>query len=277
MRIFSCAMLIAGCIFSLSAASTSIGIVRSYGEFKVDGAAVRGNSTLIAGDVVETMVMNTTINLGATEVTMMPESRAALYSDHATLQRGTMLLRGASTHALEAGNLRVVPSSAQSLVEVGYNDRKLITISTRVGAADVFTTSGELLASLSPGNGLAFDPSSGSGAGAPSMGSGQASGKADVTLKGKLKSRNGKFYVTVDGKEYEVTSTTVNLAQYVGKVISITGSVVGTTVTVASVTIAGVALSAGLITGIVVGVTAAGTLGGLAAAGSFSSPNASVP
>jgi len=274
-RIFSYALLVTGCIFSLSAASTSIGIVRSYGEFKVDGAAVRGNSTLIAGDVVESMVMNTTINLGATEVTMLPESRAALYSDHTTLQRGTTLLRGASTHALEAGNLRVVPSSAQSLVEVGYNDRKLITISTRVGAADVFTTSGELLASLSPGSALAFEPSAGKGAGAPGFGSGQASGSADITIKGELTSSNGKYYVTVGGKTYEITSTTVNLAQYVGKIISLTGSVAGTTVTVASVTVAGVALSAGLITVIAVGAATAGTLGGLAAAGTFSGPSAS--
>jgi hypothetical protein len=72
---------------SLSGAPSSIGIVRSYGEFRVDGAAIRGNSTLMAGDVVETMAMNTTINLGATEVTLLPESRAALYADHTTLQR----------------------------------------------------------------------------------------------------------------------------------------------------------------------------------------------
>lgn len=161
MRTFSCALLIAGCMFSLSGAPSSIGIVRSYGEFKVDGAAVSGNSTLMAGNVVETMAMNTTINLGATELTLMPESRAALYSDHTTLQRGTTLLRGASSHALEAGNLRIVPTSAHSLVEVGYSDRKLITISARTGAANVFTASGELVASLNPGSALAFEPTSG--------------------------------------------------------------------------------------------------------------------
>jgi len=237
----------------------------------------------MAGDVVETMAMNTTINLGGTEVTLLPESRAALYTDHTTLQRGSTLLRGASSHALEAGNLRVVATSAHSLLEVGYSDRKLITISSHAGAANVFTSSGELLASLNPGGALAFEPASD----ARSTGSGQATANTGVTLKGKLTKKNGAYFlVSDDGKTYEITSTTVNLDQYVGKVISVAGSVVSsaagvTTVSAASVTAAAVATGAGLstgaITGIVIGVAAAATLGGLGAAGAFSGKSASTP
>jgi hypothetical protein len=279
-RKFWCAFLIAACMVSVSGAPSSIGIVRSYGEFRVDGAAVRGNSTLMAGDVVETMAMNTTINLGATEVTLLPESRAALYADHTTLQRGTTLVRGASSHALEAGALRIVGTSPHSLVEVGYSDRKLITISAHAGAANVFTSSGELLASLNPGGALAFEPTSG----ATGLGSGQASANAGVTLKGKLTKKKGAYFIIDDGKTYEITSTTVDLSQYVGKVISVAG-VVGssaggvTIVTVASVTVGAVATGAGLSAGlaaIIVGAGAAGTIGGLAAAGSFSGTSASV-
>lgn len=278
MRTFWCAFLIVGCMLSVSGAPSSIGIVRSYGEFRVDGAAVRGNSTLMAGDVVETMAMNTTINLGGTEVTLLPESRAALYTDHTTLQRGTTLLRGASSHALEAGNLRIVGTSPHSLLEVGYSDRKLITISSHAGAANVFTSSGELLASLNPGGSLAFEPASG----ASDSGSGQATANTGVTLKGKLTKKNGAFFlVSDDGKIYEITSTTVNLAQYVGQVISVAGSIVTTAAgvtTVAAASVAAVAiatgagLSAAAITGIVIGISAGATVGGLAAAGTFSSP-----
>jgi hypothetical protein len=267
--------LIAGCMFSASGASSSIGIVRSYGEFRVDGAAVRGNSTLMAGDVVETMAMNTTINLGATEVTLLPESRAALYTDHTTLQRGTTLLRGASSHALEAGNLRIVGTSPHSLVQVGYSDRKLITISAHAGAADVFTSSGELLASLNPGGALAFEPTSG-----PSnSGSGQATANAGATVKGKLTKKNGAYFITEDGKTYEITSTTVNLDQYVGKIVTVTGSVLSSTggVTVvgaSSITVASAGVSGGVIA-IIIGAGAALTIGGLAAAGTFSGTSAS--
>jgi hypothetical protein len=279
-RIFWCSFLIAGCMFSLSAAPSSIGIVRSYGEFRVDGAAVRGNSTLIAGDVVETMAMNTTINLGATEVTLLPESRAALYTDHTTLQRGTTLLRGASSHALEAGNLRVVPTAAHSLVEVGYSDRKLITISAHAGAANVFASSGELLASLNPGGSLSFDPSP---TGTSGSGSGQASATTGLTVQGKLTTQGGKYFVTEGGKTYEITSTTVNLAQYVGKVITATGSVASSTGGVSVVSVASIAvasaggMSTGAKTGIVIGAIVAGTFIGLGAAGTFSGESTSTP
>jgi len=281
-RILWCTFLIAGCMCSLSGAPSSIGIVRSYGEFRVDGAAIRGNSTLMAGDVVETMAMNTTINLGATEVTLLPESRAALYADHTTLQRGTSLVRGTAPHALEAGSLRIFATSPHSLVEVGYSDQKLITISAHAGAANVFTSSGELLASLNPGGSVAFEPASG----ARSSGSGQATANAGVTVKGKLTKKNGEYFITEDGKTYEITSTTVNLDQYVGKVITAAGSVVSssggvTVVTVASVTVAAAVIAAGLsgaaITGIVVGGAAVGTVIGLAAAGTFSGSSSSTP
>ena len=276
MRIFGCLLLACGCLLSLYGAPASIGIVRSYGEFRVDGAAVRGNSTLMAGDVVETMAMNTTVSLGHTELILLPESRAALYGDHTTLQRGSTLLRDASSHALEAGGLRIVPTSSHSLVEVGYGDRKQITVSAHAGAADVFTSSGELLASLNPGGALEFDPSSA----ASGSGSGQASASTGLTLTGKLTTSNGNYYVKMDGKTYQVTSTTVDLAKYVGKTITTTGSVVSATggvtvVTVASVTASAVAAGAGfssaVLTSVIVGAAAVGTIGGLGAAGAFSS------
>jgi len=111
MRIVAYVFLIAACLLPLCAAPAAIGIVRSYGEFRLDGAPVRGNGTLMSGDVVESMNMNTTVSLGPTDVILMPESRATLYADHTTLLRGSTLQRGVSSRALEAGNLRIVPLS----------------------------------------------------------------------------------------------------------------------------------------------------------------------
>lgn len=282
MRVLWCVFLIAGCTLLLAGAPSSIGIVRSYGEFRVDGAAVRGNSTLMAGDVVETMAMNTTINLGATEVTLLPESRAALYADHTTLQRGTSLIRGTASHALEAGSLRIFATSPHSLVEVGYSDRKLITISAHAGAANVFTSSGELLASLNPGGSVAFEPASGP----RSSGSGQATANAGVTINGKLTKKNGAYFVTSDdGKTYEITSSTVKLDQYIGTVITAAGSIVsssgGVTVvsvaSIASASAAGGGLSGGMVALIVIGGATVGTIIGLAAAGTFSGSSSSTP
>jgi hypothetical protein len=209
MRILLGSFMVAGCALALSGASTSIGVVRSYGEFKVDGATVRGNSTLLAGDTLESTTMSTTANVGKAELTLLPASRVTVYKDHTTLQKGTTTVRGAS-HALEAGTFRVVPATAHSLFEVGYSDHKVITISAHAGAADVFSNSGQLLASLNPGGVLSFEPSSGSGTNSASFG--QASANTSVQLHGTLTSTGGRYFLTEGGKTYEITSSAVNLA-----------------------------------------------------------------
>lgn len=282
MRVFWSSFLIAGCALALSGASTSIGVVRSYGDFKVDGAAVRGNSTLLTGDVIESMTMNTTAKLGKAEVTLLPDSRVTVYKDHTTLQKGTTLLRGTS-HSMEAGTLRIVPSEEHSLVQVGYSDKKVISISTHAGAAEVFTSKGELLASLNPGGALAFEPGPGTGAGA--SGARQAGANAPIQLHGTLTTKDGKYFVVMDGKLYQVTSSTINLSSYVGKVIDATASIVSVTpdltvVAINTVTAAAAAAGAGLSTAtilVIVGAGSAGIVGGLAAAGTFDSGNASTP
>ena len=282
MRLVWYPFIVAGCALALSGASTSIGVVRSYGEFTVDGAAVHGNSTLVAGNVVETTATSTTANVGKAEVTLLPASRATVYKDRTTLQKGTTTVRGASL-AVEAGALRVVPSEARSFVEVGYSDRKVITISARAGAAEVFTTSGQLLASLNPGGAIAFEPASGTGAGASAAG--QAGADTALQLHGKLTFVDGKYYVSMGGKLYQLTSSTLDLAKYVGQVVDATASIISTTgsttvVAVSAVSAASVAAGAGLSKTavlVIVGAATAGTLGGLAATGSFSGHSASVP
>jgi hypothetical protein len=105
-----------------------------------------------------------------------------------------------------------------------------------------------------------------------------------VTLKGKLTKKNGAYFlVSDDGKTYEITSSTVNLDQYVGKVISAAGSIVSssggvTVVTVGSVVVeTGSKLAGGMLAVVVVGGAAVGTVIGLAAAGTFSGTSASTP
>jgi hypothetical protein len=170
-------------------------------------------------------------------------------------------------------------------VEVGYSDRKVITISAHAGAADVFTTSGQLLASLNAGGVLAFEPSSGNGH-SPSSGLGQGQAETSVQLNGTLTSSEGKYYLTQGGKRYQVTSSTIDLSKYVGKVVEGSASIVSTTadvtvVAINTVTVAAVAAGAGLSTGLIVavaaGIGAAGVVGGLAASGAIGSGSSSTP
>ena len=51
---FALSLLTIGCLLALIAAPASIGIVKSTGQFRVNGSAIPGNSNLFEGDVVET-------------------------------------------------------------------------------------------------------------------------------------------------------------------------------------------------------------------------------
>jgi len=174
-------------------------------------------------------------------------------------------------------------------VQVGYNDRKLVTVMAHAGALEVFTSTGELLAALDTGGAMSFDPGAGgagsgggsasgaggSGSGGTGSGSGGAGGLAPTTFKGKLILSEGKYYVISGGQTYQITSTNLNLAKYVGKVIIVKGGVtkVGSTSVIAVIGATGVGgLSTGAITALA--LTGAGglTVTGLAAAGTFSAP-----
>lgn len=58
-------ILISGCLQVMIGAPREIGTVRSLGEFRVDGAAIRGNGTLFDGDVIETAFMRSSSDSGA--------------------------------------------------------------------------------------------------------------------------------------------------------------------------------------------------------------------
>ena len=42
------------CLLTVTAGAASIGTVKSAGDFRLDGATVRGNSTLFDGNLIET-------------------------------------------------------------------------------------------------------------------------------------------------------------------------------------------------------------------------------
>ena len=83
-RILLCVIL-CGCLFALIGAAPSIGIIKSNGEFRVDGSAIRGNSTLFAGNLVETASARSVVQLAGVQITLLPDSRAKVFQDHTVL------------------------------------------------------------------------------------------------------------------------------------------------------------------------------------------------
>jgi hypothetical protein len=299
-------LLVTGSLLSVSAASPSIGFVKSAGEFRVDGSAVRGNGTVFEGALVETSTARSIIQLAGVQITLAPDSRVRVYRDRTVLEKGSSLVKDGARHVVEAATLRIAPAARGSVVQIEITGPSHVTVATSGGAAEVRNSSGVLTASLRPGMALAFDP--------------QAAAAAAVKMTGVIESRSGAYFLTD-----ETTKVTIqvlegaDISKYVGNKVEITGSsipganpVAGASQLVRAVTIkpvggkgkagaaaafgaggaaagtgagtaagtaaaagAGTAAAAGLsgaaVGAIVGGVAVAGTVGGLAAAGSFSS------
>ena len=261
-------LLTSGCLLLLTAAPPSIGVIRSNGDFQVDGSTVRGNATLFEGSTVQTAAAQSKIRLsGGAQIVLEPNTRAQVYKDH-----------------LEAATLRISPTGTHTVAEIVAQDGNHVSISAVQGLVDVRNSAGVLVATVRPGLALAFQT--------------QAGGAATATqMRGCLVMKNGHYLLTDDTTSVTVELQGSDLAKDVGHQVQITGSLIpGATaaggasqvvqvVTVASVGAkcsippgAGVAVGGGLstaaIVAIVAGVAAVATTVGLAAAGTFSGRSA---
>jgi len=261
-------LLISGCLLFLMAAPPSIGVIRSSGDFHLDGATVSGNATLFEGSTVQTAATQSKIQLtSGAAIVLAPNSRAQVYKDH-----------------FEAATLRISPTDTHTIAQVVSQDSNHVSISAVQGLVDVRNGAGVLVATVRPGLALAFST--------------QAGGAATATkLSGCLGMKNGHYVMTDVTTGVTVELQGPEVAKNNGHQVEITGSMIpGATppagasqviqvVTVNSVgarcsipggaVVAGAAgLSTGVIVAIVAGVAAVATTVGLAAAGTFSGRSA---
>ena len=284
-----------GCLLAASTAPSSIGVVKSPGEFRVDGSSIRGNSTVFDGNLIETGAARSVVQLTGIQLTLSPQSRAKFFRDHTVLENGVGVVRDSNRHVIEVATLRIAPSSRDSVLQIETSGPRHVAVSASVGAAEVRNSSGVLIASVLPGMALAFDP--------------QAGASAATNLTGTLQAKGSVYLLTDSTTHVTVELRGSDLAKYVGKSVSVTGSIIGDAtaapgasqvvqVTAISPTgkgkkaaaaaagagaagagAAAVGLSTATTVAIVGGVAVGGTFAGLAAAGSFSnaSPAISTP
>jgi hypothetical protein len=149
------ALFTCGCVVSVAASPASIGIVVASGQVQVDGAVVRGNSTLFQGNVVQTG--NATSDLmfpGGSNLLLQPGSRITVFRESSVLEHGAAVQRG--PHALFADGLKVSSLSTQGAVLVDMQDSFHIKVTAQGGAAEVRNPAGRLVARLEPGKALSF-------------------------------------------------------------------------------------------------------------------------
>ena len=269
------------------AASTAIGLVVANGSFQLDQSSVRGSATLFDGNVIETNVSSSQLQLNnGVSLRLAAETRARVFASRLVLEKGIGQLES-TKYRIEAAGLRVEADKPGATARVQVTGPNRVVVAVREGAVHVSNSDGVLIARLTSGREMLFEPQEGSA--------------TTVTkISGILALKDGKF-VVVD----RVTNVTMQvqgtgLEAEVGNLVEIIGTVDAAAPTVpgasqlldvtsikrltrnkreaaaavggaagggAAAGAAGAGLSTGAIVAIVGGVAAAGTIIGLAAVG----------
>ena len=207
-----------GFLFALVAVPPSIGVANSSGEFRVDGSAIQGNSTLFDGTVIETASARSVLRISGAQVTLLPDSRAKVYRDHAVIEKGSGIVAHAQHLRVEAASLRIAPSAGDAVVQVEKTGQGQVVVATEGGSAEVRTASGLLIASLNPHMALAFDTGASGGQTAAAAGA--------VKLSGVVQTDGGLYFLTDSTTGVKVELRGDNLARYAGKTVTFSGSMI---------------------------------------------------
>src|ERR1039458_4529075 len=132
---FICLILMS-CAGTLMAAVPSVGIVKSIGDFRVDGSTIRGNSTVFEGNLIETTATRSMVQLGEAQITLLPNSRAKVYRDHTVLESGSELMRNGEKHMIEAATLQIASAAKDGVVLVAMGGPNHVTVFASSGTAD---------------------------------------------------------------------------------------------------------------------------------------------
>jgi hypothetical protein len=208
-------LIASGFLFALVAVPPSIGVANSSGEFRVDGSVIQGNSTLFDGTVIETTSARSVLRIAGAQVTLLPDSRAKVYRDHAIIEKGSGIVAHAQHLTVEAASLRIAPSAGDAVVQVEKTGQAQVVVAT---SAEVRNASGVLIASLNPHMALAFDSAASSGQ------TGAAAGA--VKLTGVVQTAGGNFFLTDSTTGVKVELRGDNLARYAGTTVTFSGSII---------------------------------------------------
>lgn len=204
-----------------SAASPAIGVAVTGGAFHLDASKVTGNGTLFEGSVVETAKATSLLKLNnGVRMVLDGDSRSKVYGDRMMLERGTGQIDNGGSYRIEARTLRIEADHSSAKVAVKGENRVLV--SALRGPVRVRNAAGVLVANLSAGNALEFEP--------------QAGASAPVKMKGTLVKKDGHYLLTDKTSGVTVEVQGEDLEKKVGKIVEISGAIDPTAVAVAGAT-----------------------------------------
>lgn len=238
------------------AAPPVIGTVTAGGAFRLNGDTVIGNGTLTEGSWLETGRGVSSVRLtGGARLSLGADARGQLYSDRMILAKGEIRLESGVGFHLEALGLTIRPDRGISTARIALLGSNRVRVAALAGGFRVLNARGALVANISAGSALAFEP--------------QAQAAAAVThITGTLTRQSGHFLLTDQVTRVTVEVTGQGLQAHVGQVVQVTGTVnaSATPVAGASQVIAATSVQT-VAAGAATGGAAGGATGGAAAAG----------
>ncbi len=157
-----------------AAAAPALGLATSPGEFKLNGAQVRGNATLLDGALVETTLgAPSRLKLaGGAQLALNAGSRARVHADRVIVEAGSGEFHAAAGRAiaLEALTLHVAAeghTAARARFALAAGGTAL-QLAASTGRFRVMNAQGTLISRIDPGLALAFEPQAGTGPAMPS-------------------------------------------------------------------------------------------------------------
>jgi hypothetical protein len=192
-------------IFSASAfaANPAIGIVTASGHFTLQGSEVWGNATLFDGASVETTLASSQLALrNGARVQLAAGSRARVFADRVTLDKGTGQVSNGMPFEIDAAALRIQGSGVR--VVIG----KMIEVAALTGTARVTGNGDRLLAAIPSGHSMSFAPQEGT-----------------IKRSGCLLYKDNHFILQDDNTQEVMEVNNPDLASNLGNRVEITGTI----------------------------------------------------
>jgi hypothetical protein len=143
----------------LTAAPPVIGTVVAKGSFRLDNATVNGNATLFEGAYIETVNVGSSMELtNGAKITLGAASKGRFFGDHVVLEKGSGQLVKAEGLRFEARGLSIQPETGNASARIALAGVTRVDVSATTGSFRVLNARGVLVANLSAGRTIEFEP-----------------------------------------------------------------------------------------------------------------------
>ncbi len=196
--------LLVGAVVSASVfgAAPAIGIVTASGHFTLQGSEVWGNATLFEGATIETTAASSQLALrNGVKVQLAAGSRAHVFADRLTLDRGAGQVTAAAPFEIDAAALKI--HGAGMRVGIG----EAVEVAALTGVAKVSGKGDSLLAAIPSGRHMSFAPQA-----------------AAVKRSGCLVYRDNHFIFQDENTQEVLELSGQDLAPNLGNRVEITGT-----------------------------------------------------